>query len=55
MKILGKFDKIPTRYDDIQKDILEARLKKYYNQKSPKIKEGTYKLGEVCSNVLGKF
>ena len=55
MKLAKDFDRIPTRYDAIQKEIREARLKQYFEQKIPKVKEGTYKLGDVFSDALGKI
>ncbi len=54
MKLAKDFDRIPTLYDDIIKEIREAKFKKYYEQQAPKLKEGTYKLGERFSDVLGK-
>ena len=54
MKLSPDFSGIPTRYDDILKEIREAKLKQYYNQKAPVVKEGTYKLGDVFGDVLGK-
>lgn len=54
MKLTPDFGRIPTRYDDILKEIQEAKFKKYYEQKSPKVKEGTYKLGKIFGDILGK-
>ncbi len=54
MKLAKDFDRIPTLYDDITKEIMEAKFKKYYEQQTRKVKEGTYKLGDVLGDVLGK-
>lgn len=54
MKITPNFDRIPTHYDDVMKEIREAEFRKYFNQKTPKVKEGTYKLGDVFGDVLAK-
>lgn len=48
-------DRIPTRFDDIQKEIAEARLEEYYKQATSQPDTGkTYKLGSVISEALGK-
>ena len=51
MKSIGK---IPTRFDDIQKEIRIAKFKDYYElQEVPKIaEEKTYKLGSKVSEAL---
>ncbi len=46
-------DKIPTRYDDIQREIAEARLEEYYKQVESEAAQTTYKLGNVISEALG--
>lgn len=48
-------DRIPTRFDDIQKEIAEARLEEYYKQvASPPDSGKTYTLGSVISETLGE-
>ena len=48
------FNKIPTRFDDIKKDIQKAKMDKYFHQKVPKLKEGTYIIGDLFGKVLNK-
>lgn len=52
----NNFNKFPTRFDDIQKEIEAEKLKGYFVQK-PKveIKQGTYLMGEVLGKVLNKI
>ncbi len=46
--------KIPTRFDDIQKEIEKERLEAYYNQ-TKQVSDGkTYSIGSVISEELGK-
>lgn len=46
--------KIPTRFDDIQKEIAKAEADKYYNQYACKNPDSTYTLGNVISEALGQ-
>lgn len=59
MKIVASvnknLNKIPTRFDDIQKEIKMEKVKKYFEQKQPKVKEGTYLLGDVIGKVFDKL
>ena len=50
-------DYIPTRFDDIQKEILLDRFKEYYAQKAPTggLENSTFKLGDVIGNKLDKI
>lgn len=48
------FDKIPTRFDDIQKEIKMEKMKKYFEQKTPEIKQGKYLIGDVFGKILDK-
>lgn len=52
--IQSNFDKIPTRFDDIQKEIQIEKMKKYFEQKTPEIKQGNYFLGDVCGKIFNK-
>ena len=52
---LNNFEKIPTLYDDIIKEIKMEKIKKYYQQKPPETKQGTYVLGDVLGNILDKI
>ena len=47
-------DRIPRRFDDIQKEIQMEKVKQYFKQKQPELKEGTYKIGDVLGKVLDK-
>lgn len=49
--------KIPTRYDDIVKDIMHDEYNFYFKQKAvpQKTEEGTYTLGEKLSNNVKKL
>ncbi len=46
--------KIPTRFDDIQKEIEQARIEEYFNQFIPQKNDKTYSLGSVIGEELGK-
>lgn len=48
------FDKIPTRFDDIQKEIQIDKMKKYFYQKTPEVKQGNYIIGDVFGKILDK-
>lgn len=47
--------KIPTRFDDIQREIAMEKAQAYYNQ-TPKITDNTttYTLGSIIGSELGK-
>ncbi|MBR5555109.1 hypothetical protein IKU74_03745 [bacterium] len=49
--------KIPTRFDDIQKEIHFDKMKDYYVQaKVPQVEQGsTFKLGDVLGDKLNKI
>lgn len=48
-------NKVPTRFDDIQKEIKMVKINQYFNQKpNMQIKEGTYKIGDVIGKPLTK-
>lgn len=49
--------RIPTRFDDIQKEILMDRVKDYFQQKSPVDVTGqtTYRLGDVIGEKLNEI
>lgn len=55
MKLAKDFDRIPTLYDDITKEIMEAKFKSYYEQQADRVNKGTYKLGDVLDDALGKL
>ena len=46
--------KIPTRFDDIQKEIQQAKIEEYFKQFIPQNSDKTYSLGNVLSEELGK-
>lgn len=46
--------KIPTRFDDIQKEVEQARIEEYFNQFIPQKNDKTYSLGSVIGEELGK-
>ena len=50
-------DRIPTRFDDIQREILLDRFRDYYNQKSivDIATTSSYKLGDVIGDKLNKI
>ena len=49
-------NKVPTRFDDIQKEIKMVKINQYFNQKpNMQIKEGTYKIGDVIGKNLNKI
>ncbi len=58
MKIANSINKnmgrIPTRFDDIMKDIQSEKIKKYFDQKPPEIKQGSYIIGNVFGKILDK-
>lgn len=49
--------RIPTRFDDIQKEILFDKMKDYYTStKTPQVEQGsTFKLGDVIGDKLNKI
>lgn len=47
-------DKIPTRFNDIQKEIQIEKMKKYFEQKTPEIKQGNYIIGDIFGKILNK-
>ncbi len=47
-------NRIPTRFDDIQKEIKMEKVKQYFEQKQPKLEKGTYLLGDVLGKVFDK-
>ena len=51
---LKPFQKIPTFYDDITKEIQAEKIKKYIAQKPLKIKQGSYLIGDVFGKMLDK-
>ena len=50
-------DRIPTSFDDIQREILLDRFRDYYNQKSivDIATTSSYKLGDVIGDKLNKI
>ena len=52
--ISKNIDRIPTRFDDIIKDIQSEKIKRYFDQKSPEIKQGSYIIGNVFGKILDK-
>lgn len=49
-------NKVPTRFDDIQKEIKMVKINQYFNQKpNMQIKEGTYEIGDVIGKTLNKI
>ena len=58
MKIANSINKnmgrIPTRFDDIMKDIQSEKIKKYFDPKPPEIKQGSYIIGNVFGKILDK-
>lgn len=58
MKIANSINKnmgrIPTHFDDIMKDIQSEKIKKYFDQKPPEIKQGSYIIGNVFGKILDK-
>lgn len=53
--VYENLNRIPTRFDDIQKKIKMGKVKQYFEQKQPKVKEGTYLLGDVIGKSLDKI
>ncbi len=48
--------KVPTRFDDIQKEIKMEKIAKYFNQKpNTQIKEGSYKIEDVLGKTLNQI
>lgn len=52
--VYKNFNRIPTRFDDVQKEIKMQKAKQYFEQKQPKLKERTYLLGDVLGKVFDK-
>ena len=49
-------NKVPTRYDDIQKEIKMQKIYQYFNQKpNIQIKKGTYQIGDILGEKLNKI
>lgn len=46
--------KIPTRFDDIQKEIQQAKIEEYFKQFIPQNNNKTYSLCSVIGEELGK-
>ncbi len=53
--IVMQFKRIPTRYDDITREIYEAKLMPYYKQFKPQETANTFKLGDVLGNKLNSI
>ncbi len=50
--IVAQVKRIPTRFDDITREIYSARTMSYYNQFKPETPTKTFKIGDIWAEKL---